>query len=75
MSVDVREATMRLSSLLDRLVLGEEIVITRAGRPIARLVPIVPDVDERHPGSARGNAWTGDDFDAPLPGEVANSFE
>jgi hypothetical protein len=42
---------------------------------VARLVPIVPEVGERHPGSARGDVWVGPDFDAPLPEDVQSGFE
>ena len=75
MPVNVHEAKTHFSKLLERVALGEEIVIARAGRPVAKLVPIAPDVGERHPGSARGDIWMSDDFDAPLPDEVASGFE
>jgi prevent-host-death family protein len=75
MPVNVHEAKTHFSKLLERVALGEEIVIARAGRPVAKLVPIAPDVGERHSGSARGDAWVSDEFDAPLPDEVASGFE
>jgi prevent-host-death family protein len=75
MPVNVHEAKTHFSKLLERVALGEEIVIARAGRPVAKLVPIAPDVAERHPGSARGDLWVSEDFDAPLPDEVASAFE
>jgi len=75
MQVNVHEAKTRFSKLLERVALGDEVVIAKAGRPVARLVPIVPEVQERHPGSARGDVWVGPDFDAPLPEDVQSSFE
>ena len=75
MQVNVHEAKTRFSRLLERVALGDEVVIAKAGRPVARLVPIVPVVRERHPGSARGDVWVGPDFDAPLPEDVQSSFE
>lgn len=75
MAVNVHEAKTHFSKLLERVALGEEVVIARAGRPVARLVPIARDVAERRPGSARGDVWVGDDFDAPLPDEVMSGFE
>jgi prevent-host-death family protein len=75
MPVNVHEAKTHFSKLLERVALGEEIVIARAGRPVAKLVPIAPDVAERHPGSARGDVWVSAEFDAPLPDEVASGFE
>ena len=73
--VNVHEAKTRFSRLLERVALGDEVVIAKAGRPVARLVPIVPEVRERHPGSARGDVWIGPDFDAALPEDVQSSFE
>ena len=75
MQVNVHEAKTRFSRLLERVALGEEVVIAKAGRPVARLVPIVPEVRERHPGSARGEVWVDRDFDAPLPEDVRSGFE
>ena len=74
-AVNVHEAKTHFSKLLERVSLGEEIVIARAGRPVAKLVPIAPEIAERHPGNARGDVWIGEDFDAPLPGEVQAGFE
>jgi len=75
MPVNVHEAKTHFSKLLERVALGEEVVIARAGRPVAKLVPIRPDVPERHPGSARGDVWVGEDLDAPLPDEILSDFE
>jgi prevent-host-death family protein len=73
--VNVHDAKTHFSKLLERVALGEEVVIARAGHPIAKLVPIQPDVPERAPGSARADVWVGEDFDAPLPEDVQASFE
>lgn len=75
MPINVHEAKTHFSKLLERVALGEEVVIARAGHPVAKLVPIAPDVAERHPGSARGDVRVGDDFDAPMPDEVRRGFE
>jgi prevent-host-death family protein len=75
MHVNVHEAKTQFSRLLERVGLGEEIVIAKAGRPVAKLVPIEPHVSERAPGSARGDVWVGPDFDAPLPDELLAGFE
>lgn len=75
MQVNVHEAKTRFSRLLERVALGDEVIIAKAGRPVARLVPIVPEVRERQPGSARGDVWVGPDFDAPLPEDVQAGFE
>jgi prevent-host-death family protein len=73
--VNVHDAKTHLSRLLERVATGEEIVLAKAGRPVARLVPYVPEVRERQPGSARGDVAVSADFDAPLPGEIRQAFE
>jgi len=68
--VNIREAKARFSRLLARVSKGEEIVIARAGKPVARLVPLANAVAQRTPGSAAGLVRISDDFDAPLPDEL-----
>jgi len=73
--VNVHEAKTHLSRLLERVAMGEEIVLAKAGRPVARLVPVTPHVRVRRPGSARNLVRIGPDFDAPLPEEILKGFE
>lgn len=73
--VNVHEAKTHFSRLLDRVSGGEEVVIARAGEPVARLVPVEKKGKARVPGSARGEIEISDDFDAPLPEEVLRDFE
>ena len=73
--VNVHEAKTHLSRLLDRVAAGEEIVIARGGRPVARLVPEQPAPARRVLGSGGGQIWMSDDFDAPLPDELLADFE
>ena len=72
-TLNVHEAKTHLSRLLDRVEAGEEVVIARSGRPIARLVPI--HRDGRVLGGDEGRVWVSDDFDAPLPPEMLAAFE
>ena len=72
--VGVHEAKTHLSRLLRRVAAGEEIIITSAGRPAARLVPIGV-APQREFGFDRGVLQVPDDFDAPLPDDVAADFE
>ncbi len=72
--VGVHEAKTHLSRLLLRVEAGEEVVIARGGRPVARLVPIV-ERRHRELGRDRGLFEVPDDFDAPLPAEVLAGFE
>ncbi len=69
MNVTLTQARTHLERLVDRVIQGEEITITRAGRPVARLVPEVSRLAERSPGSAAGRVQVAPDFDTPLPRE------
>ena len=73
--VTVHEAKTNLSELLRRVEAGEEIVIARAGRPVARLVPLASAARPRRPGLLKGRIRIGKDFDAPLPEDVLSLFE
>ncbi|MGH7267577.1 MAG: type II toxin-antitoxin system Phd/YefM family antitoxin [Candidatus Rokuibacteriota bacterium] len=64
-----------LSRLLSRVARGEEIVIAKAGKPIARLVPVSPAPGQRALGIDRGRAAIAEDFNAPLPEDVLAAFE
>jgi prevent-host-death family protein len=74
-AVNVHEAEARFSKLLKRVQLGEEIVIAKAGKPVARLVPFTVRPRARKPGAAKGLVTIGSDFDAPLPEEIQKTFE
>ena len=74
-TVNVHQAKTNLSALLARVQAGEEIVIAKAGKPVARLVRIQPTRDTRVPGTAKGMGRISDDFDAPLPEQVLREFE
>ncbi len=74
MEVNIHEAKTHFSRLLQRVANGEEVVIARAGVPVARLVPVVRKQDVRPLGFARGEVWVADDFDAPLPDELLKQF-
>jgi prevent-host-death family protein len=72
--INVHEAKTHLSRLLLRVAGGEEIVIARAGKPVAKLVPIEPK-RQRLIGQDDGLFEVPDDFDAPLPDEVLALFQ
>lgn len=71
--VDVHEAKARFSALLERVAAGEEIVIAKAGRPVARLVPYASTGEARSPGGWQGRVHLAADFD-DLPPELAPAF-
>ena len=73
-TVNVHEAKTQLSRLLRRVAAGEEIVIARAGRAVARLAPVL-DASKRTFEIDRGSFEVPDDFDAPLPRALLDAFE
>lgn len=73
--VSLYDAKTHLSALVDRAADGEEIVIMKAGKPQARLVPVVSRGVPRSPANALGMTALGDDFDEPLPEAVQAVFE
>ncbi len=75
MNVNVYAAKTNLSQLLDRAAGGEEVIITRNGRPVARLVALTPARKLRTLGTLKGRIRIRKDFDAPLPGDVLDAFE
>ena len=74
-TVNIHEAKTHLSRLVEDASEGEEIVIAKAGKPVARLVPVRPARKRRKLGWLRGKLEVSEDFDAPLPDEVIADFE
>lgn len=73
--VSLYDAKTHLSQLVERAAQGQEIVIAKAGKPKARLVPLVPaGRGLRRPGMGRGKVWMARDFDAPLPPGIMRLF-
>lgn len=70
--VNVHEAKTHLSRLLERVEAGEEIIVARNGKAIARLVPVVGVA--RRPGAMKGRIRIRRDFDAPLPAGFTKAF-
>jgi prevent-host-death family protein len=75
--VNIHAAKTHLSRLVDAAASGEEILIARAGKPVARLAPLqdAPVRPRRRLGLLAGKLRVPSDFDAPLPDEVLDSFE
>lgn len=74
MIINVHEAKTQLSRLLERVAAGEEVIIGKAGRPVARLVPYVDSARPRAPGRWRDRVRIAADFDA-TPEEILSAFE
>jgi prevent-host-death family protein len=62
---NIHEAKTHLSKLIERLAAGEEIVIAKAGKPVAKLVPYVEDNRPRKAGAWKGKVWLAPDWDSP----------
>ena len=74
-TVNIHEAKTNFSKLLAQAISGEEVIIAKAGTPIARLVPFAEKLPRRIPGTAIGKMVIAADFDAPLPDDVLEAFE
>jgi prevent-host-death family protein len=75
-TVNLYAAKTNLSKLVDRAAAGEEIVIAKAGKPMAKLVPYIPARKKRRGGqNVLGITYIAEDFDAPLPPEIQKYFE
>jgi prevent-host-death family protein len=72
--VNIQEAKSNLSNLIDQAIAGEEVVISKAGNPVAKLVPFEKPTRNRKPGSAKGKLIISDNFDAPLPDDTQKEF-
>lgn len=73
--VNIHEAKTHFSQLLNRVGNGEEVIIAKAGKPIARIVPIKKEAKKRKPGSAKGRIILEDNFFEPLPESILSAFE
>jgi len=74
-TVNIYEAKTKLSKLVDLAAAGQEIIIARNGKPVARLTTLK---EEKRPlvyGLLEGKGWIADDFDDPLPEEIQKYFE
>lgn len=73
-TLNLYEAKTQLSQLVDRAADGEEIIIAKAGKPMARLMPLAKPVREVKFGTMAGKIWIADNFDDPLPDDILAAF-
>lgn len=73
-TVNIHEAKTHFSKLVEEVMLGEEILIAKAGKPVARLCPI-REKPKRRSGILKGKVKIAKDFDAPLPEDLLDEFE
>ncbi len=74
LTYNVHEAKTHFSKLLARVAAGEEVLIAKAGEPVAKIVP-VQSQQPRRPDVLADSIWVADDFDAPLPDDMLDAFE
>jgi prevent-host-death family protein len=73
--VNIYEAKTKLSKLVDLASSGEDVIIARNGKPVARLTSLKQEKRLILFGALEGKGWIADDFDAPLPDEIQAMFE
>ncbi len=73
--VNIYDAKTQLSRLVDQALQGEDVVIARSGKPVARLTRLAPQPKKRRLGLLDGQFKIPDDFNAPLPADVLSAFE
>ncbi len=73
--VNIHAAKTQLSRLVEAAAAGEEIIIAKSGKPVARLAPLAEPQGKRRLGMLAGKLQVPEDFDAPLPDEVLDAFE
>jgi prevent-host-death family protein len=74
-TVNIHEAKTHLSRLVDEVAAGAEIIIAKAGKPMARLAPIAAPIRKKRLGLLKGKIKVPDDFNAPLDEETLSTFE
>jgi prevent-host-death family protein len=74
MTLNLYDAKTQLSSLVEMAAAGEEIIIAKNGKPMAKLVAL-KDILKRKPGRLKGKVWMSKDFDAPMTKEELAAFE
>lgn len=74
-TINVHQAKTQLSRLLEEVAAGQEIIIAKAGKPVARLVSLRTASKKRQLGILEGKLTVMPDFDAPLPDAILDAFE
>lgn len=73
--VEVEEASSSLSSIVDEVAAGADVVIAKAGKPLVRLVAMTSQEAPMRIGMLKGKIWVSDNFDDPLPEDILRLFE
>jgi prevent-host-death family protein len=70
---NISEAKAQLSALVAMVQRGDEVILSKAGKPVAKIVPYGGGAQKRVPGSMEGEIWMAPDFDE-LPDDMAEAF-
>jgi prevent-host-death family protein len=73
--INIHEAKTHLSRIVDEVADGAEMIIAKAGKPMARLTPITPRARKKQLGLLKGKVKVPDDFNTPLDAELIAQFE
>ncbi|MDM9382056.1 type II toxin-antitoxin system Phd/YefM family antitoxin [Chlorogloeopsis sp. ULAP01] len=73
-NIELTETQAEIAELLNRVLSGEEVIISNAGTPVARIVPIAEQSLPRIAGLDKGKVVISPDFDTPLPDDILNDF-
>ncbi len=71
--VNITEANAQLPALIEKVIAGQEVIIGKGGKPVAKLVRYDRIAEQRRPGALRGKIKIADDFDV-LPDDIAKAF-
>jgi prevent-host-death family protein len=74
-TINIHQAKTQLSRIVEEVAAGQEVIIAKAGKPVAKLVPLKPVQKKRQLGILQGKLTIQGDFDAPLPDAILASFE
>ncbi|MBM4136017.1 MAG: type II toxin-antitoxin system Phd/YefM family antitoxin [Nitrospira sp.] len=74
-TINIHDAKTHFSRILKRVENGEEIIIAKAGKPIARILPLEHKIKKRIPGTAKGRITISKEFFKPLPEDILKEFE
>ena len=72
--VNSHEAKLNFSQLMNHVVNGQEVIITRSGQDFAKITPLKKATNKRISGQDKDTAWIADDFNSPLPEELQKYF-
>ncbi len=74
-TINIHDAKTQFSKLIEAVIQGEQVIIARAGKPVARLTSISTKKPSRRAGALKGKISIADDFNALLPNEIVDAFE